>query len=538
MVPNEHGGEFPREIIWEHDGSVMVLIPHGPFTMGLSQARGGSPAEEPERTVQLPSFYIDKYEVSNQKYSRFVNQAAGQRPRPTGNEVLKHPEHPVCGVTWDAARGYAQWTGRQLPTEAMWEKAARGPEGFLYSTGNTRPSGDVVIHGRGAMGATVPADKNTGDVSGYGVYHMGGNVAEWVSDWYEREYYKTAPNENPTGPETGMSKVLRGGSYITSSDNLRLTRRDAALRTQIRDELGFRTVWVPSTPRQVADVTPTPTPVPTLAPREAREASIQKFIEDLTPFLESDAPQLPREMMATRAHMGRGNSNIQFVNFTPWNISLNFVSTNHDLVFKYHEPLPRMSYRNVALTREVDLQVLAYATGAPRKGPIHIGMVRAESSAILVIPTEMFGPVVDREGTVIPIQERTEVPQRYQGFNPQWNFVEAFNRTDESLLVRVEDVTRNLDDPDLFGEFTVDPQTALRLRLAPGRYRYSADYFGAAEESSNQVTFRVDDRAARRLIYIQKDTVREDRVTVITQRKPFLAVELFEARSLPAPRAN
>lgn len=538
MVPNEHGGYFPREIVWESDGSRMVLIPHGTFTMGLSAARGGAPAEQPEREVYLPSFYIDKYEVSNRKYSRYVEQAAGQRPRPTGSPTLTHPDHPVCGVTWDAARGYARWTGRELPTEAMWEKAARGPENKLFTTGNTVPSREKVIFGRGPVGETVAVDRPTSDVSGYGVYHMGGNVSEWVSDWFERDYYKNAPRDNPRGPETGMSKVYRGGSFVTTQEDLRVTRRHAALRTQIRDEVGFRTVWVPASPREIAERTPTPTPQPTPEPRVQRQMVIDQFIEKLTPFIKDDAPQLPREMMATRAHASRGNSEIQFVNFTPWQISLNFISTSHELVFRYGEPLPRMTYRNVTLPREIDLQVLAYAHGAPRTGPIHIGMVRAESTAILVISTEFFGPVVDGDGNVTDIRTNTEVPQRYQGFSPQWNYVEAFNSTDEALLVRIEDVTRNLDDPTLVGEFTVESKHSFKMRLAPGRYRYSADYFGATDESSNRVTFRVDDRAARRLLHIQQDTGRAERVTVITQRKPFLAVELFEARRLPAPRAN
>ncbi|MCC5876393.1 MAG: hypothetical protein JJU11_09275, partial [Candidatus Sumerlaeia bacterium] len=284
--------------------------------------------------------------------------------------------------------------------------------------------------------------------------------------------------------------------------------------------------------------TPTPTPRPTPEPREQRRMIIDRFIDELTPHIKADAPQLPREMMATSAHASRGNSEIQFVNFTPWQISLSFVSTNHELVFRYGEPLPRMSYRNVTLPREIDLQVIAYAKNAPRTGPIHIGMVRAESTAILVISTDFFGPVVDGDGNVTEVRSSTEVPQRYQGFNPQWNYVEAYNVTDEPLLVRIEDVTRSLDDPNLVGEFTVEPKHSFKMRLAPGRYRYSADYFGAAEDSSNRVTFRVDDRAARRLLMIQQDTGRPERVTVITQRKPFLAVELFEARRLPAPRSN
>lgn len=538
MVPNEHGGHFPREIVWEKDGAEMVLIPYGTFTRGLSAERGGSPAERPEREIHLPSFYIDKYEVSNRRYLRYVEDAGGARPRPSGNPDLREPDHPVTAIPWDSASGYARWAGKSLPTEAMWEKAARGAEGFLFTTGNTPPDTETVIYGRGGFGTTVPVTEDTGDVSPYGVHHMGGNASEWVSDWYERDYYQVEVDENPKGPSSGLSKSIRGGSYLTPRAEIRATFRHVGLRTQIRDEVGFRTVWVPSSPREVASVTPTPTPAATLAPREARARTAERYAGILEPYLRDRLPELPREMMATQAHMSRGRADVQFVNFTPWELSLSFVGPDQDVVFRYAEPLPRMNYRNVTLPREVDLTILAYAYGAPRKGPINLGFVRAESNAIIVINTELFGPVDDYEAGEVPIRERTTAPQHYSGFTAQWNQLEVFNSVEESLLVRIEDVTRSLEDPDLVGDYTVEPGTSFRIRLAPGRYRFAADYFGASEASSNVVTFRLDDRAARRLLHIQEDAARQDRVVVITQRRPFLAIDLYEARRLPQPRSN
>lgn len=538
MVPNEYGGHFPREIVWEGDGAEMVLVPYGTFRRGLSEERGGTPAERPEREIYLPSFYIDKYEVSNRRYLRYVEEAGGIRPRPSGNPALREPDHPVTAIPWDGANGYARWAGKILPTEAMWEKAARGPEGFLFPTGNTPPDKETVIHSRGSYGTTVPVTKDTGDVSPYGVFHMGGNAAEWVSDWYEREYYQQDVTEHPKGPDSGLSKSIRGGSFLAPRGETRATFRGVGLRTQIRDEVGFRTAWIPSSPREVAAVTPTPTPAATLAPREARARVMERFQETLKPYLEQRLPELPRDMMAAQALMSRGRADIQFINFTPWELSLTFVGPDQEVVFRYAEPLPRMTYRNVNLPREVDLHILAYAYEAPRNGPVNLGFVRAESNAVILVETEMFGPVVDSEAGEIALRESTEARQFYSGFTPQWNIMEVFNSVEEPLIVRVEDVTRSLEHPDLVGDYTIEPHTSFRMRMAPGRYRVAADYFGAAEASSNVVTFRLDDRAARRLLRIQEDTTRQEQVVVITQRRPFLSIDLYETRRLPAPRSN
>jgi iron(II)-dependent oxidoreductase len=535
LVPNEYGGAFPREIIWEADGAEMVLVPYGTFTRGLSEARGGGEAERPERIIYLPSFYIDKHEVTNEMYARFTAQVPAERPRPAGNPGLREPAHPVVAIPWDSAVGYAEWAGKRLPTEAMWEKAARGPQNTLYTTGDTPPSPEVVIHGRGGAGVTVPAQQNTGDVSGYGALHMNGNVSEWVWDWYAREYYAEEIRDNPSGPPSGMTKVYRGGSFLTRPEDLRLTLRMAGSRNAIRDEVGFRTVWVPADPRTITQATPTPSPVPTIAPRDARAQTVAAMATAITPFLERRDPQLPKDMMATRAHASKGSAAIQLINFTPYDLSVTFVGPEVQRVFRYAEPLGRMSFRNVTLPREVDLHMLAYAYGAPRNGPVDIGFLRSESNAIVVIPTETFGQVRDLNAGVIPVLENPTASQFYGEFQPRWNVLEVNNTLDDSLVLKVEDTIRGLDKPETVGEYTVEPLETLRLTLMGGRFRFTVDYFGANEPSSTPTDLRIDDRAARRLLVIKEDAKREGGVMVITERRPYLALELFEARRIPPP---
>jgi hypothetical protein len=194
-----------------------------------------------------------------------------------------------------------------------------------------------------------------------------------------------------------------------------------------------------------------------------------------------------------------------------------------------------MSFRNVTLPREVDLHMLAYAYGAPRNGPVDIGFLRSESNAIVVIPTETFGQVRDLNAGVIPVLENPTASQFYGEFQPRWNVLEVNNTLDDSLVLKVEDTIRGLDKPETVGEYTVEPLETLRLTLMGGRFRFTVDYFGANEPSSTPTDLRIDDRAARRLLVIKEDAKREGGVMVITERRPYLALELFEARRIPPP---
>ncbi len=203
----------------ELDAVPMVTIPAGPFKMGSVPGKGRDD-ERPQRDVYLDVFAIDQVEVTNKRYLAFV-KATGHRnpPSPYGNGMLVSAKGieqlPVVQVTWYDAKAYCSWTKKRLPTEAEWEKAARGTDGRVYPWGNDPPTlkralFDVEWDGEHTM---RPVGTTPGGDSPYGVKDMSGNAREWVEDWYDPEYYKQAPDRNPTGPTKGVVRSIRGGSW-------------------------------------------------------------------------------------------------------------------------------------------------------------------------------------------------------------------------------------------------------------------------------------------------------------------------------------
>ena len=219
------------EIIAGGDGREMVLIPSGSFTMGGGKA--GDFDEQPQRVIYLDAYYIDKYEVSNADYKRFSSMLKRPLPKiPVFEDdvnLLKGDTQPVVGVTWRDAVAYCQWAGNRLPTEAEWEKAARGQDGDRWPWGDSFNA--LHANGRGEEDGyqySAPIGSFERGRSPYGLYDMAGNVSEWVSDWYEQFYYKDSPFKNPTGPEDpGITQVLsyRGGSYRNTKHDLRASKR-------------------------------------------------------------------------------------------------------------------------------------------------------------------------------------------------------------------------------------------------------------------------------------------------------------------------
>jgi len=530
MVPNEYGDFLPREIIWQADGSRMVLVPFGTFRRGHDARAGAGPAEDPITEVYVPSFYIDKYEMTNEKYKVFHEKASGAKPVTYANKALLDPAKPVIGIPWESADRYAKWSGRELPTEAMWEKAARGPKNTLYTTGDNPPAMGQAIWGLGSYGLTADADSPTSDVSGYGIHHMNGNVAEFVQDWYQREYYEREDSRsNPTGPKEGETRVFRGASFLSRAEHLRLTLRPSVSPLLIRDEVGFRTVWVP----RPVEAKPTPTPTPSPVPPPTREEITMGIVEKFLPFLEKGIPRLPREMLVSPAQLSGKTERVQFINFSPYRVSLTFIQPEQGLVYLFDEPLPEMTFRNVNLPTEQDLMIVAYAPGTARPKPFILGSVRAESGAIILVRTNLFAPVVAQNGTRRPVAEKVVPEQYYGSFSPRWNELEVFNPLGEPLIVSVEDVTVNGQPPVPIGEFTIESKEALLLVLNQGRYRFTVSYFGALGESGTPAEVRVNDRAARRLLLLAEDKQREGTVTVVTRKRPYLKFDVREANSIP-----
>lgn len=197
-------------------GAEMALVPSGEFIMGSDRY----PDSQPVHTVYLDDFYIDKYEVTNQIYETCVlaracvppvDDSSYSRREYYGNPIYKN--HPVIYINWEMAKNFCEWRGSRLPTEAEWEKAARGLDGRTYPWGENIDC----TYGNyfGCTNDTTPVGEYPKGVSVYGVYDMVGNVAEWVSDWYYDKYYEISPNKNPVGPDTGEYHILRGSSYPT-----------------------------------------------------------------------------------------------------------------------------------------------------------------------------------------------------------------------------------------------------------------------------------------------------------------------------------
>ena len=223
----------------------MIYIPEGYFQMGRSS--GGRQDARPLHFVFTSAYYIDKYEVSNAQYKEFVDATGYTEPPFWNDEKFNPPNHPVVGVTWEDAMAYARWRGGRLPTEAEWEKAARGTDGRLFPWGSKWEKGFffyfVNIYGEDDNFAfTAPVTYFEGSRSPFGIFNMAGNVWEWCLDWYQKDYYRISPERNPEGPGPGVMKVLRGGSWINDIDGVEITRRARNFPNILKKMYGFRIV--------------------------------------------------------------------------------------------------------------------------------------------------------------------------------------------------------------------------------------------------------------------------------------------------------
>ena len=215
------------------DGSVLVHIPAGEFTMGY----GGQ--DNPEHIVSLRDFWIYRTEVTNRMYAACVS--TGKCSSPVSVDYLdpEYASEPITGIAWEDAHAYCTWIKGDLPTEAQWEKTARGPEGKIYPWGDAAPSCDL-LNFDNCTGVVSDVTAFPGGQSDFEVLDMAGNVYEWVGDWHDEDYYRSVPRENPRGPKSGKKKVMRGGSWINYATGVRPADRTDSKPNARMDFVGFR----------------------------------------------------------------------------------------------------------------------------------------------------------------------------------------------------------------------------------------------------------------------------------------------------------
>jgi len=258
LTPAEMGFAWPRAgAFYGQDGAPIVLVPAGPFTMGSGPMdRVAKPDEQPAHRVTLRAFYIDRFEVTQGQYRRFLadvlrnNHRFCDRGEPATKDHTPSKENwnesdpsgsrlPVVGVDWFDAAAYCAWAGQRLPTEAEWEKAARGTEERTYPWGDhwDRARANSYENGRKTAEPIGSYEPGAGP---YGAEDMAGNVWEWVRDWYAQKYYFDSPKESPQGPATGTFRVVRGGSSLSDARGLRSAGRDSNDPEGRYDNFGFR----------------------------------------------------------------------------------------------------------------------------------------------------------------------------------------------------------------------------------------------------------------------------------------------------------
>lgn len=229
------------------DKTTMLYVPAGTFSMGGEK----NDDEKPIHAVNLNAYYIDQFEVTNASYEKCVDAGVCSPPTKSNSSTRtayygnpQFDDYPVIYVNWSMAKTYCEWRDTRLPTEAEWEKAARGEDGRTYPWGEGI-SCSKANYESGCVGDTTKVGSYLEGVSPYGLYDMTGNVWEWVNDWYSNSYYQISPSSNPLGPNTGQSRVLRGGSWNLNINNTRSAYRGGYDPAGSYNYFGFRCALTP-----------------------------------------------------------------------------------------------------------------------------------------------------------------------------------------------------------------------------------------------------------------------------------------------------
>src|SRR5262249_29380246 len=228
----------------------MARIPAGEFTMGRTRLTPDDKTnmrphvlldDRPDHKVWLDAYWIDKTEVTHPRYAEFVKATGRRAPYhwPGGKMPPELAEMPVYNVHWSDADAYWGWAGKRLPTEAEWERAARGgKEGLNYPWGDEKPTKKLALFDV----QTGPQPAAQYPPNGFGAYDLAGSVSEWCADWFDRDYYTSSPVKNPAGPPSGTYKVIRGGAWSDSAPRITVFFRNWVRPNQRTPNVGFRCV--------------------------------------------------------------------------------------------------------------------------------------------------------------------------------------------------------------------------------------------------------------------------------------------------------
>lgn len=230
-----------------------IKVPAGEFTMG-SPVGEGAMDEQPRHHVWLSGFEIDQFEVTNRRYQECVKQGQCEPPQLRSSHLRsdyydneRYAEYPVVFVALHQAEAFCRFAGGRLPTEAEWEKSARGPNPSLgkYPWGEQEPDCSLANMGglRNCVGDTDRVGRRPLGQSPFGAMDMAGNVWEWVADWYDADYYKTSPARDPRGPDQGSLHIIRGGCWESGSDSLRVSCRKPVIAATWAYNVGFRCAY-------------------------------------------------------------------------------------------------------------------------------------------------------------------------------------------------------------------------------------------------------------------------------------------------------